>query len=168
MAYVDGTVDKPIFGLANSDSHNTGDPDSTVGAAKNGVYLWGPLNQKQLLKAIKAGRTFGTTGPSLDLQVNGRLMGGTAHIIGGAATVDLSANSESDTALLVKIDVIKNGELWQTLVPMSQTYADSLVDDGVTEDGYYRIEVTSVDMESGNTTFAWSNPVFVQVRNWGP
>ena len=168
MAYVDGTVDKPIFGLANSDSHNTGDPDSTVGAAKNGVYLWGPLNQKQLLKAIKAGRTFGTTGPSLDLDVNGRLMGGTAHVFGGAATVNLSASSESETAILVKIDVIKNGEVWQTLEPMSQTYEDSLADDAVIEDGYYRIEVTSFDTASGNTYFAWSNPVFVRVRDWRP
>jgi len=168
MAYVDGTVDKPIFGLANSDAHNTGDPDSNVGMAKNGVYLWGPLTEGKLLKAIEAGRTFGTTGPSLDLDVDGRLMGATVPIFDGDATVNLSASSESDTAILVKIDIIKNGELWQTLDPMSQTYEASLADDAVTEDGYYRIEVTSLDLATGSYYFAWSNPVFVRVIDWGP
>ena len=164
MAYVDGTVDTPTFGLANSDAHNTGDPDSKVGVAKNGAYLTGPLNRRQLLKAIKAGRTFGTTGPSLDLDVDGRLMGGTAHVFDGAATVNLSASSESDTAILVKIDIIKNGEVWQTLSPLSETYEVSLADDDVTEDGYYRIEITSQDVMTGEYFFAWSNPVFTRVH----
>jgi hypothetical protein len=163
MAYVDGTVDTPTFGLANSDAHNTGDPDSDVGKAKNGVYLKGELSAAELFKAIKAGRTFGTTGPSIALDVNGELMGDTAYVFGGAAEVNLSASSESPTAILVKIDIIKNGEVWQTMSPWSPTYEASLGDDAVTEDGYYRVEVTSYDMASGNYYFAWSNPVFARV-----
>ena len=162
MAYVDGTVDTPIFGLANSDAHNTGDPDSKVGVAKNGVYLKKKLTAEKLYKAIKAGRSFATTGPSLALKVNGELMGDTAYVLDGIANVDLSVASESPTAILVKIDIIKNGELWQTINPMFPTYQDTLIDDGVTEDGYYRVEVTSAD-GSGNYYFAWSNPVFVRM-----
>jgi hypothetical protein len=46
---------------------------------------------------------------------------------------------------------------------LSSSYEDALVDDGVTEDGYYRVEVTSLDMVSGLYYFAWSNPVFARV-----
>ena len=163
MAYVDGVVDAPIFGVGNSDAHNTGEPDSYVGSAKNGVYLKKKLTANKLYKAIKAGRTFATTGPSLALDVDGKLMGDTAYVLDGSVTVNLSADSESPTAVLAKIDILKNGEAWQTVSPMSSGYEGSLVDDGVSEDGYYRVEVTSVDMVSGNYYFAWSNPVFIRV-----
>jgi len=163
MAYVDGTVDTPIFGLANSDAHNTGDADSYVGVAKNGAYLKKGLTATELYKAIKAGRTFATTGPSLALDVNGELMGDTAYVFDGTASVNLGVASESPTAILVKIDVVKNGEVWQTISPLMTAYQNTLTDDGVTEDGYYRVEVTSLDVVSGNYYFAWSNPVFVRV-----
>ncbi|MHC4094121.1 MAG: hypothetical protein ACYSVY_28245, partial [Planctomycetota bacterium] len=66
-------------------------------------------------KAIKAGRSFATTGPSLALDVNGELMGDTAYVFDGTANVNLSVDSESPTAILVKIDIIKNGDVWQTI-----------------------------------------------------
>ena len=161
MAYVDGTVDKPVFGLANSDAHNTGAADSDVGVAKNGAYVK-ELTEKELYKAIKAGRTFATTGPSLDLCVNGEHMGDTAYILGGAASVNLSVDSESATAILVQINIIKNGSVLQTMGPMAPTYQTTLSDE-VTEDGYYRVEVTSLDLATGSYYFAWSNPVFVDI-----
>jgi hypothetical protein len=163
MAYVNGTTDAPIFGVANSDAHNTGDPDSNVGVAKNGIYVKA-LTAEEVYGAIKAGRSFATTGPSLAFDVNGELMGGTAHIAsGGSASLNLRVNSESATAILVKIDIIKNGEVWQTISPMQPVYEDTLVDGSVTEDGYYRVEVTSQDQPSGPYRFAWSNPVFLKV-----
>jgi hypothetical protein len=162
MAYVDGTVDAPIFGLANSDAHNTGDPDSRVGTAKNGVYLK-KLTAQDFYKAIEAGRTFGTTGPSLALDVNGKLMGERAVIPRGTARINLTANSESPAVVLIKIDIIKNGVLWKTIPLTSPTYEATLSDDAVTKDGYYRVELTAIDMVSGSYQFAWSNPVFVKV-----
>jgi hypothetical protein len=162
MAYVEGTFDRPIFAVANSDSHNTGDPDSDVGLAKNGVYVK-TLTARKLYKALKAGRSFATTGPSLDLDVDGALMGETAAIGDGNANVNLRVDSESPTAILVKIDIVKNGDVWQTMSPLSPTYDATLADEGVTEDGYYRVEVTSMDLVSGSYYFAWSNPVFVTV-----
>jgi len=163
MAYVDGTVEKPIFGLANSDAHNTAAPDSIVGVAKNGVYIKNKLSANRLYKAIKAGHTFATTGPSLALDVNGEIMGDTAYIFDGSADVNLSASSESPTCILAKIDIIKNGELLQTVNPMTPSYAVTL-EDVVNGDGYYRVEITSVDVVSGAYHFAWSNPVFVKVQ----
>jgi hypothetical protein len=161
MDYVDGTVDTPAFGVADSDAHNTGDPDSAVGVAKNGVYVK-ELTADEFYKAIKAGRSFATTGPSLGLDVNGEFMGDTAEISDGTANLGLDVNSESATAILVKIDIIKNGDVLQTISPMSPIYEVTLAD-SVTEDGYYRVEVTSLDLASGAYNFAWSNPVFVSV-----
>jgi hypothetical protein len=161
MAYVNGTVDKPIFAVANSDAHNTGDPDSKVGSAKNGLYVLA-LTPRQVYKAIEAGRSFATTGPSLAVEVNGMMMGSTAYIPkSGTANLNLSANSESPTAVLAKIDIIKNGQVVQTISPMSPTYAATL-SYPMTERGYYRVEVTSVDGVTGAYQFAYSNPVFVK------
>jgi len=166
MAYVDGTVDSPIFAVANSDAHNTkwtDDPlESNVGLAKTGLYVK-ELTAEEVYKAIKKGRSFATTGPSLAFGVNSELMGDTAEIAdGGTATLSLSVSSESATAILGKIDIIKNGEILQTISPMWFTYEGTLAD-SVTEDGYYRIEVTSVDLATGAFHFAYSNPVFVDV-----
>ena len=163
MAYVNGTTDTPIFGVANSDAHNTGEPDSNVGVAKNGLYVKA-LTPEEVYGAIKAGRSFATTGPSLAFEVNGEIIGGTAHIAGGgSANLKLSVSSESATAILTKIEIIKNGEVWRTISPNEPAYEDTLVDDSVTVDGYYRIEVTSQDLPDGPARVAWSNPVFVNV-----
>jgi len=164
MAYVEGRTDKPIFGVANSDAHNTADPDSTVGMAKNGLYVKA-LTAEDVYEAIKAGRSFATTGPSIAFEVNGETMGSTAHVAGGGpANVHLRASSESPTGVLVKIDVIKNGEVWQTINPKQPVYEETLIDVSVARDGYYRVEVTSQDLPGGPHRFAWSNPVFVNVR----
>lgn len=162
MAYVNGTVEEPIFALANSDAHNTGEPDSTVGVAKNGVYVK-EFTAKAFYKAIKAGRSFATTEPSLALDVNGKLMGDTAVISRGVANIHLKVSSENPTAVLVKIDILKNGVIWRTISPLSPTYKATLSDKLVSEDGYYRVEVTSLDPASGEYFFAWSNPVFIDV-----
>jgi hypothetical protein len=163
MAYVNGTTDAPIFGVANSDAHNTAEPDSTVGAGKNGLYVKA-LTAEGVYEAIKAGRSFATTGPSLAFDVNGEMMGSTARIASGeSASLNLSAKAESPTAIVTKIEIIKNGELWRTISPMQPAYEDTLVDESVTEDGYYRIEVTSQEQPNGPYHYAWSNPVFVSV-----
>ncbi len=175
LAYVDGVVDKPIFGLANSDAHNTGNVDcpnpnvpcSTVGVAKNGAYVHA-LNAKELYNAIKSGKTFATTGPSLFLDVNGKLMGETAYIAnGGTASINLSVDSEDPNFKLVNIIIIKNCDSGSSslplVIPPNSSNYDDTVDDTVTEDGYYRVEVTSMD-SSGALQFAWSNPVFVRIQ----
>ena len=44
---------------------------------------------------------------------------------------------------------------------MSPAYAATL-SDTMTDGGYYRVEVTSLDMATGTYHFAYSNPVFVK------
>jgi hypothetical protein len=75
--------------------------------------------------------------------------------------LDLSVNAESASAVLEKVDIIKNGEILKTVNPKSPAYEETL-EDSVTGSGYYRIEVTSYDASSGRRYFAWSNPVFFE------
>jgi len=164
MAYVDGTVDEPIFALANTDAHNTGDPDSSVGLAKNGVYLMREFSEREFFKALKAGRSFATTGPSLAFSVNGELMGDTATITDGQASIHLSVNPENPAAVIYQIKIIKNGEDWLTISPYSTSFEDVISDELILEDGYYRVEVITFDWQFGDYGFAWSNPVFVDVE----
>ena len=160
QAYLDGTIPEPIFAFAGSDAHNTGDPDSNVGIAKNGLYVKS-LTAEEVYAAIKAGRSFATTGPSLDFTIEGKLMGETARIGDGSATLNLRANAESASAVLEKVDIIKNGSVIKTVNPNSSSYEETIEDD-VTGSGYYRIEITSFDSTGGRRYFAWSNPIFFE------
>jgi len=162
LAYVSGTVSRPIFAVADTDAHNAGGPDSIVGSAKTGVYLKS-LSADELYAAIKAGRSFATTGPSLAFDVNGALMGDTASIPGGgSAKLRLNVKAETDGFTVAEVRVIKDGEVWQTIKPLKATYEATLEDESVTQDGYYRVEVIASD-DAGNYQFAWSNPVFVKI-----
>jgi hypothetical protein len=160
LAYVNGTTGTPTFGAANSDSHNTGDPGSTVGSAKNGLLVT-ELTPAAIYEAIRAGRMFATTGPSLTFDVNGKLMGEKLYTgVGDPTHLNLTASAESPTAVIVKIDIIKDGTILQTLSPMAPSYA-GVIDDTASDHGYYRVEVTSLDMADNTYHFAYTNPVFV-------
>jgi hypothetical protein len=217
MAYVNGTVAKPTFAVANSDAHNTlflvdedgdgqegedpidgrdddhdcrgdnsngnrkpcdclggpgvdcdvgvdedppGHPlDSNVGLAKNGLFVKA-LTANEVYKAIKAGRSFATTGPSLAFTVNGKMMGSAVYIAsGGSASLNLSATAETPGYVVAKMVIYKNGQYLTTIPGGGHT----TLTDTVNADGYYRIEVTSVGL--GLPQFAYSNPVFVEVED---
>jgi hypothetical protein len=169
MAYVNGSISHPTFGVAASDAHNTGnivlgDPnvdDSDVGEARNGVYVT-RLDREAFFEALRAGRSFATTGPSLCLTVNGAMMGETIQIAQEeTANIHLTMSSESLTAIIVKVDVIKNGKVWQSLTPKQAVCELTLQDAQVSESGYYRTEIVSYEPVSGVYQFAWANPVFV-------
>ena len=156
-AYLDGGLASPVFAVANTDTHNTGDAGSIVGVAKNGLYVK-QLSADEVYAAISVGRGFATTGPSLDLSLDGALMGETAKV-GKSAELVVKANAETSGAVLEKIDIIKNGEVLKSVSPNAATYHET-VKDNVDGKGYYRIEVTSYDASSGQRYYAWSNPVF--------
>jgi hypothetical protein len=178
MDYVSGELHHPTFGVADSDAHNTGNvgagpfsdgsnDDSDVGEAKNGVLV-DKLTQRSLLAAIKDGRCFATTGPSLSFTVNDKLMGETATLKmprDRGVKLRLSVDAQSATAVIAKITIVKNGAVLKTMSPMTHA-VDTLVTDSADEDGYYRVEVVAVDA-SGAYQFAYSNPVFVKALRTG-
>jgi len=162
LAYVSGAASRPLFAVGNTDAHNAGGPDSAVGSAKTGVYLKS-LTADELYGAIMAGRSFVSTGPSLDLDVDGGLMGETIHVTsGGSVKLRLNVKAETEGFTVAEVRVVKNGEVIASIKPAEPAHETVLEDESVTEDGYYRVEVTSSD-EAGNYQFAWSNPVFVKI-----
>jgi len=169
MAYVNGQTDHPIFGMAHSDAHNTantliGDPnadDSDVGEAKNGVLVES-LSAEVIYAAVKAGRCFATTGPSLTFQVNGAMMGQTVEVgPGQIAQIHLTGNAENANAVFVKVDIVKNGQVIKTLSPQTPVF-DLTIEDNEPTDGYYRAELTTMDLATKAYQFAWANPVFAR------
>lgn len=178
MAYINDRIDHPIFGVANSDAHNTANivmgsdqyDDSDVGEAKNGVYLR-KLNQGQLFRAIRKGNLFATTGPSLYFDVNGRIMGETVRILthrDKTVRLNLSACSESASAVLVSVMIIKNGHPIYVANPFETDPATASsyelkLEDVVSENSYYRVEAVSMEAD-GKPRFAYSNPVFVKKK----
>ena len=90
-------------------------------------------------------------------------MGETVHVAsGGSVKLRLNVKAETAGFSVAEVRVVKNGEVWQTVKPLKDSYEATLDDKAVTEDGYYRVEVTSSD-DAGNSQFAWSNPVFVKI-----
>lgn len=169
MSYINGVIDHPIYGVANSDSHNTANTDvgstvyddSDVGEARNGVYLR-DFTPFEFFKAVRRGNLFATTGPSVYFDVDGCMMGETVPRRQGrdkTVHINLSVDSESESAVLTSVAVIKNGDIIFAGVPMTATYAIQL-EDSVSEDGYYRVEVISMEAD-GKPRFAYANPVFV-------
>jgi hypothetical protein len=177
MMYVNGELDAPIFGVANSDAHNTihTDPADTnysdVGEAKNGVLIRGEVNPASLLHSIKGGHLFATTGPTVDVTIDGRIMGETVKIEGlcndvHSVAIDVSAKAEAAGRIITSVKVIKNGEVLMQAAPNAPAYQQD-IEDTVTENSYYRVEVTTIDMAlyAGGTYpyfYAWSNPIFVE------
>ncbi|MBD3343635.1 MAG: hypothetical protein GF401_01080 [Chitinivibrionales bacterium] len=185
MMYVNGELDRPIFGVANSDAHNTYNIDgrdyvsnrqddtyadysgdySDVGEVKNGVFIR-KLTKGQLKSALKKGRCFATTGPSMNVTVNKKMMGQTAKIKvfkNQKPTIAIDVESDSPTSIIVKIDIIKNGEFFETITPYQPSFSTELVDHALATDCYYRVEVTAFDMETNAYSFAYSNPVFTRL-----
>jgi hypothetical protein len=169
MSYINGDIDHPIYGVANSDAHNTANTDvgstvyddSDVGEARNGVYL-SNFTPFHFLRAVRRGNLFATTGPSVYFDVEGHLMGETVPRRQGrnkTVHINLSVDSESQSALLTSVAIIKNGDIFFAEAPMTAAYAIQL-EDSVSADGYYRVEVISMEAD-GKPRFAYANPVFV-------
>jgi hypothetical protein len=184
MGYVRGEIDHPTFGVADSDAHNTynvtghtfkpgsgdvhGDyafDDSDVGEARNGVLVH-RLTSRDLLDAIRAGRCFATTGPELRFTVDGRDMGETVRVdrcSSHKARLRFAAEAGSVGSVIAQVTVVKNGKALQEYAPMSPSFSLDLRD-AIAEDGYYRVEVVGVDTQTGQYQFAYTNPVFVDLR----
>ncbi len=172
MAYIRGEVNHPIFGVANSDAHNTASIDmnapedniSDVGKVKNGVYVK-EISQKHLFAAIRQGNLFATTGPSLNFEINGKIMGQTVQCESSSdksVQLSITANTECPNTELNKVIIIKNGSVIKTIQPTGRDFKQTM-NDQVNQKCYYRVEVTAVNKETGESEFAYGNPVFVEI-----
>jgi TolB protein len=71
----------------------------TLGAIRTYVHLTGPLTGAAWLDGVRQGRTFFTTGPLLELKVNGQLPGSRLRLPASGGTVEVTAAVVSPVAL---------------------------------------------------------------------
>jgi len=150
------------FAVGNTDSHNTGAPNSKVGIAKTGVYVKN-FTANDLYEGIKKGRSFVTTGPIISFNISDAMMGETLLLTAGAsATLNIKIESSAPSANITQVDIIRNGLWWKTFNP-NHTSFEAHIETNVATNSYYRIEVKEYDPVLNETHFAYSNPIFVKV-----
>ncbi len=77
------------------------------------------------------------------------------------AQVHLTGNAESANAVFVKVDIVKNGQVIKTLTPQTPVFGVT-IEDNEPADGYYRAELTTMDLATKAYQFAWANPIFIK------
>lgn len=164
LNYTTNVIDYVPFAVGNTDSHNTGAPDSTVGVAKTGVYVKN-FTANDLYEGIKKGRSFVTTGPIISFNISDVLMGETLVLTRGVSpTLNIKVESSAPSANIIQVDIVKNGIYsWQTFSPNDTSFEAQIEDTSVATNSYYRIEVVEYDPILNETHFAYSNPIFVEV-----
>ena len=91
--------------------------DPPPGADRAYVQIRGPLSLRSWMDGIKAQRTFGTTGPLLFLDVEGKAPGDEIAL-GGADRPELKVTADAvSIAPLDKLEIIVNGRVAATATP---------------------------------------------------
>ena len=137
-----------------------------VGMNRVYVRIGGPLDQRRLLDSLKAGRTFVTNGPLLELTIDGRGVGdelrlgdGTQEVV---ARVSLRSNVPVD-----HLEIVGNGEVVRE-VPLAgdRTRADVDVRLPVTGSGWFLLRARSdraIYPVLDHYPYATTSPVYVTV-----
>ena len=86
-----------------------------------------PFNFENWGQAVRSGRTFSTSGPLVDLKVEGRGMGSEIRLTGGSGTVDVSASAECVWPMH-RLEVLMNGEVVAATVAEKGAHSLSLQD----------------------------------------
>lgn len=160
-----------IVATANSDSHHANEqvalPRTMV--AMNNDTVPG-FKQAEFLKSLKSGNAYGTTGPMLNLNLSGALMGQTFNGERG----QLSINIKSVNWIPVsKLKVQINGETVDEYALNSGNEHNFLIPLSFEKDSFVTIEVEGPTTEDyahvypGLTPYAFSNPIFVDFNNDG-
>ncbi len=143
--------------------------DPPPGADRAYVQIRGPLSLRSWIDGIKAQRTFGTTGPLLFLEVEGKGPG-EEIALAGADRTELKVKVEAvSIAPLEKLEVIVNGRVAATAVPpTSQTIAFTGTVP-VPQGGWVAARVVGPSSRyvSDSYAFAQTSPVYV-VRDGRP
>jgi hypothetical protein len=89
--------------------------DAPPGTARTYAYLEGPPSLDNWLDAIRQGRTFGTNGPLLFLEVGGQMPGGEIARTGDARVVLPVMLDVVSIAPLERVEIVVNGRVGETI-----------------------------------------------------
>jgi hypothetical protein len=173
--------------LAGTDNHMS-KPGSVEESVANVVLAEGPYTggltavlatgktRGEIFDAIKARRTYGTSGPRIGLSFTATA-GGQSYVMGQslqAATplpVTLNVSATGDTANIARMDIIKNGVLFDSVDGLNIKTATWTGTDTVTGRAYYRVKVFQRKTrrwddgpipDTWHAERAWSSPIWVE------
>ena len=121
-----------------------------------------PLDYENWAAAVRAGRTFSTNGPLIDLAVDGRRMGESIELPPSGGTVEVQAQAECVWPL-GRIEIVHNGRV----VAAEQAPADAKVlgvaaKMPVTASGWIAARCTGRDRHPGQYLAAHTSPVYLR------
>ena len=160
-----------LFGVASSNNVSAND----VGTCYTKGYM-GTLTRENITEMIHSGNYFMSNGPEIRFNVGGTQMGQTMDVIEGE-TVLLNVTVSDDVPLtgvaIYKYEITRKIEdphpiLIEVLdlTSLNTTRYSRTIEDVVTEDCYYRVEVQSQssDYDTAAEGRAYSNPIWVSVE----
>ena len=160
-----------IVATANSDSHHPNEqvalPRTMVAMSDDSVVSF---VQSDFLKSLKSGNAYGTTGPMLNLNLSGAVMGQTFSGQRGQLSVNIKS---ADWIPLSTLKVQINGELVDEYLLNSANEHNFLIPLSFDKDSFVTIEVEGPISEDYQhvypdlTPYAFSNPIYVDFDNDG-
>ena len=144
-----------------------GDPKrfSQIGDARFYTYLGEDLTFEGWLAAVKAGRTFATTGPILDLRVNESLPGGVVDVERGTSVrVTASAFGDGTRIAMEELEVVVHGDTVRRITAHEGARDELSVDFELAVDHGVWIAARA---SAGSGYVAHTTPVYVTVEGGG-
>ena len=111
-----------------------------------------PFTFENWAEAVRAGRTYSSSGPLIDISVEGRGMGEEVNLTGGRGTVELCASAECAWPIH-RLEVVRNGEV------VAETYR---------KNGAKKLEVKAKVKVEGSSWFAARCASELQVMHCWP
>ena len=118
------SLDLPVTPTGGEDSITNLHHGKLTGSFRTFVHLDGPLTAERWLDGLRRGRTFFSSGPLLDLRVNGEIPGGVVRLPPGGGSIDVEARVWSH-APLTRVAIYANGKVLREF-PASQPFHERI------------------------------------------
>ena len=128
------------------------------------------FNYKNWIEAVRAGRTFVTSGPILRLMVNGEPLGTVIRLPSATETLQVRVEACSATPI-DRVQLLVNGELVRSVpVPAQQTAVSFEGELTLTEGGWLAARCLAYDASASvsQETVAHTSPVYVEIQGLPP
>lgn len=146
----------PAYGLP-------GPPVAQIGNARFYVHVGGPLSFESWFAALKAGRTFVTTGPMVLLTVNGRMPGDTVDVAPGTRVrITAEALGHATQVPLSSLEIVGHGRVLARADGLSATRLTTELDLPVDRGVWIAARAQAGTAQAAHTT-----PVYVTVNGSG-
>jgi hypothetical protein len=146
----------PVYGFE-------GPPVAQIGNARFYAYVGGPLSFDAWFTALKAGRTFVTTGPMLFLTVNGHIPGDTIDVAPGSRLqITAEALGHESQEPLTSLEIVGHGRVLARAEGRNAARLTTHIDLPVTHGIWIAAKASA-----GTAQLAHTTPVYVTVNGQG-